>query len=441
MRLTSLLVLVLLPPAVSADDEFFEKRIRPVLVENCFGCHSNKAPKLKGGLKLDSRATILKGGDTGPAVALDALDQSLILRAINYKDTDLQMPPRGKLPEATIADLTRWVKMGAPFPATATIGSPHSSSLSNFDLAARKASHWAWRPVSATVPPSVRDATWSLDPVDRFILAKLEANGITPAAPADRRTWIRRVTFDLTGLPPAPTDVDAFLNDDSPRAFEKVVDRLLSSPRYGERWARHWFDLVRYAESRGHEFDPNIPNAWQYRDYVIRALNADMPYDQFVTEHVAGDLIQPPRLHPVERFNESILGTGFWFLGEEVHSPVDIRGDEADRLDNRIDVFSKTFLALTVSCARCHDHKFDAISTKDYYALMGFLQSSSYRQARFEAQEQNQRVAADLAAVRAWHRVAIQKAIAESFRDGGGRTAEYLTGVRDIVTTGATLVA
>src|SRR5207244_2072482 len=211
-----------------------------------------------------------------------------------------------------------------------------------------------------------------------------EAKGLRPAEPADRRTWIRRVTFDLIGLPPTPAEIDAFLTDDSPQAFERVVDRLLASPHYGEHWARHWFDLVRYAESRGHEFDPNIPNAWQYRDYAIRAFNADVPYNQFVTEHIAGDLIARPRLHLTQKFNESILGTGFWFLGEEVHSPVDIRQDQADRFDNRIDVLTKTFLGLTVACARCHDHKFDAISTQDYYALYGFQSSSSYRLVRFD---------------------------------------------------------
>ena len=215
------------------------------------------------------------------------------------------------------------------------------------------------------------------------------------------------MTFDLIGLPPTPDEIDAFLRDDSPDAFDKVVDRLLASPQFGERWARHWLDLVRYAETRGHEFDYVIPNAYQYRDYVIRAFNADVPYDQFVTEHVAGDLLDQPRLHPTEGFNESILGTGFWFLGEEVHSPVDIRQDEADRFDNRIDVLTKTFLGLTVSCARCHDHKFDAISTKDYYSLFGFLESSSYRLVRFEALEQNRRVArANLATATARARAA-----------------------------------
>ena len=187
--------------------------------------------------------------------------------------------------------------------------------------------------------------------MDRFILARLEADSLTPAPAADKRTLMRRLYFDLVGLPPAPADVQAFLADESPDAVARLVDRLLAAPQFGERWARHWLDLVRYAETRGHEYDPQIPNPWQYRDYVIRALNADVPYDQFVTEHLAGDLVEPPRLNPQTGANESILGSGFWFLGEEVHSPVDIRQDEMDRLDNRIDVLSKTFLGLTVACA------------------------------------------------------------------------------------------
>src|SRR5436305_1137801 len=202
---------------------------------------------------------------------------------------------------------------------------------------------------------------------------------------AERRTLRGRLHSAPVAVPPTPEEVDAFRKDQAPNAAEKADDRLLASPHYGERGGRHWLDLVRYAESRGHEFDYNLPNAYQYRDYVIRAFNADVPYNQFVTEHLAGDLLAKPRRHPREGFNESVLGTGFWFLGEEVHSPVDIRQDQADRFDNRIDVMTKTFLGLTVSCARCHDHKFDAISTKDYYSLYGIIESSTYRLARFES--------------------------------------------------------
>ena len=234
---------------------------------------------------------------------------------------------------------------------------------------------------------------WPRNEVDRHILARLEKVGLVPSRDADRPALLRRLYFDLIGLPPTPEEIEAFVADQDSQAVGKVVDRLLDSQHFGERWGRHWLDLVRYAESRGHEFDNDTPNAFQYRDYVIRALNADVPYDQFVREHIAGDLLAEPRLHPTEKFNESMLGTGFWFLGEWVHSPVDIRKDEADRFDNMLDVMSKTFLGVTVACARCHDHKFDAISTADYYSLSGFLQSSDYRQVRFESIEQNRRVA------------------------------------------------
>jgi cytochrome c553 len=379
-------------PADSPD--FFEKKVRPVLVEHCFKCHGDlQGKEPKGGLRLDSRSAMLKGGDNGPAVVPGAPDKSRLIEAIRYQNPDLQMPPKGKLSDAVIADLVSWVKTGAVWP-DATAGSAAGSAT--FDLAKRKREHWAWRPVKPTVPPTVRDAAWPAGPVDRFLLARLEEKELRPAPATDRRTWIRRVSFDLIGLPPTPEEIDAFLADASPAAERRVVDRLLDSPHFGERWARHWLDLVRYAETRGHEFDAVIPNAYQYRDYVIRALNADIPYDRFVQEHVAGDLLPKPRPHPTEGFNESILGTGFWFLGEEVHSPVDIRQDQADRFDNRIDVFGKAFLGLTIACARCHDHKFDAIGTKDYYALYGLVESSSYRQVRFDTLDQNRKVAAAL---------------------------------------------
>ena len=230
-----------------------------------------------------------------------------------------------------------------------------------------------------------------------FHPGRIERKGIRSAPDADRLAILRRLYLDLIGLPPTADQVDAFIDDRSDQAMDRVVDQLLDSPRFGERWGRHWLDLVRYAESRGHEFDNDVPNAFQYRDYIIRALNADVPYDQLIREHIAGDLIRQPRLHPDAKFNESVLGTGFWFFGEWVHSPVDIRKDEADRFDNMIDVMSKTFLGVTVACARCHDHKFDAISTADYYSLSGFLQSSDYRQVRFESMEQNRIVARQLA--------------------------------------------
>jgi hypothetical protein len=426
------------PAARAADadgDEFFEKRVRPVLVQHCHQCHAT-GKKVKGGLRVDSRAALLAGGDLGPAIVPGDPEKSRLVEAVRYGNTELQMPPNGKLPDAVVADLAAWVKRDAPWPAAGSAAAGGGATdASGFDLQKRKREHWAWQPIRPQEPPAVRDVSWPRDPVDRFLLAKLEAKGLHPAAATDKRTLIRRVTFDLTGLPPTPEEVEAFLADNSPDAYAKVVDRLLASPHYGERWARHWLDLVRYAESRGHEMDYTLPNAYQYRDYVVRALNADVPYDRFVTEHVAGDLLPQPRRHPAEGFNESVLGTGFWFLGEELHSPVDTRQDQADRFDNRIDVLTKAFLGLTVSCARCHDHKFDAISAKDYYALFGLLEGASYRQVRFDTLEEHRRVAADLARHRADAGRAVKAALAAAAKASEARTADYLLAAREAVAT------
>ena len=410
--------------------EFFEKKVRPILVEHCHSCHSVKAKKKRGGLRIDSRADLLKGGDTGPALVPGHPEQSRLIVAVSYKDVDLQMPPRKRLSAAAIADLTAWVKMGAPWPDSAT---PRAGGGAEkvFDLYKRRQAHWSWRPIRAATPPAVRDTAWPLRPLDRFILARLEGHGLRPAARADRLALIRRLSFDLVGLPPTPEAMGAFERDNRPDAVERLVDRLLASPRFGERWGRHWLDLVRYAETKGHEFDYPIPNAHHYRDYVLRALNADLPYDRLVREHIAGDLLPRPRLHPGAGFNESILGTGFWFLGEELHSPVDVRADQADRFDNRIDVFGKAFLGLTIACARCHDHKFDAISTRDYYSLFGFLASSNYRQVRFDSLEHNRQVARDLGQLRERTRPAVAKALAGCLRPGVEQTADYRLAARE----------
>lgn len=372
--------------------EFFEKQVRPLLAEHCYSCHSAKSDKLKAGLYVDRRSSLLKGGDSGPAIIPHDVDGSLFIEAIRYES--YEMPPKGKLSDAQIAIFEKWISLGAPWP---TEESPEEETGREvFDLQKRKAEHWVWQPIKQPEIPNVHDSNWPKDELDNFILHRLEEAGLSPAAEADRNGLVRRLYFDLIGLPPTPDQVEHFVTDQSPAAVEHLVDELLASPHFGERWGRHWLDLVRYAESRGHEFDEDARNAYQYRDYVIRALNADIPYDQFIREHIAGDLVESPRLHPTEGFNESILGTGFWFLGEWVHSPVDISKDESDRFDNMIDVMSKTFLGVTVSCARCHDHKFDAISTADYYALTGFLQSSCYRQVRFESLEHNGEVAIQL---------------------------------------------
>ncbi|MCA9128420.1 MAG: PSD1 domain-containing protein [Planctomycetales bacterium] len=379
--------------ATAQELEFFERNVRPLLVEHCYQCHSQSADKVQGGLLLDSQQALFRGGESGQAVVPGDVEASLIIQAVRYES--YEMPPKGKLTSQEIATLERWVAMGAPWPDELP---PESKTTStDFDIALRRDQHWVWQPICAPAVPDVMRQSWPHNDIDRFILAELEKADLVPSADASKLALVRRLYFDLIGLPPTPEQMDAFVNDNSPQAIERLVDGLLDSPHFGERWGRHWLDLVRYAESRGHEFDNDAPNAFQYRDYVIRAFNADVPYDQFVAEHIAGDLLTQPRLNPQLGFNESILGTGFWFLGEWVHSPVDVRKDESDRFDNMLDVMSKTFLGVTLACARCHDHKFDAISTADYYSLSGFLQSSDYRQVRFQSLEHNREVASQLA--------------------------------------------
>ncbi len=406
-RVLILIAILAFTGRASADDdiEFFEKKIRPLLVEQCYSCHSANAKKLKGGLKLDSREAMLKGGETGSAVVPGEPLKSHLIDAISYKNVDLLMPPKAKLPDAAIADLTKWIKDGAAWPSGAATKKEDKAYV--FDLQKRKREHWAWQPINPGLPPAIKNAARAPSAIDRLLNLKLAEKGLIAAAKAEPRVILRRLSFDIVGVPPAIDMVREFEKSYAANpqlAIETAVDQLLASPQFGERWGRHWLDLMRYAESRGHEFDYNVPNAFQYRDYVIRALNADVPYDKFTQEHLAGDLLPSPRLHPKDGYNESILGTGFWFLGEQLHSPVDICQDRADRLDNQLDVMTKAFLGLTVACARCHDHKFDAISAKDYYALAGFLESSSYRLVPFETMEHNRKVMGELWKLREQHR-------------------------------------
>ena len=363
--------------AEPVDNDFFEKKVRPLLIANCIGCHGSA--KQKGELRLDSREAMLKGGDNGPAVKPGEPDKSLLIRAIRFDD-EIRMPKKGKMTAEEIAVFTAWVKGGAPWPAgtAATQAGPGGK----FDLQARAKAHWSFQPIRRPAVPEIHNPKSTIpNPIDAFLLAKLDAAGLKYSPPADKRVLIRRVYLDVIGLPPTAAEIDAFVTDQSPEAYEKLIDQLLASPHYGERWARHWLDLVRYAETFGHEFDFEIADAWRYRDYVIQAFNADVPYNQFLTEHIAGDLLDKPRRNPKDSSNESIIATGFWWLGESKHSPVDSRGDYADRIDNQIDVFGKTVLGLTLACARCHDHKFDPIATKDYYALFSVLASSRFQRA------------------------------------------------------------
>jgi hypothetical protein len=347
---------------------FFEKKIRPVLVAQCYKCHSATAKKLKAGLMLDTRAGMRKGGESGPAIVPGDVRASLLLRAIRNPDPTLRMPPSKKLPDEVIADFERWVRMGAPDPR----GGKAVVVRKEIDIEKGR-QFWSFRPPRKPTPPKVKAADWPRSDIDRFLLAAMEAKGLKPVADADKQTLIRRVTFDLIGLPPTPDEVEAFVKDDSPRALEKVVDRLLAMPYFGERWGRHWLDVARYAESSGKEVNFNYPHAWRYRDYVIDAFNKDLPYDQFIREQVAGDLL--PAETEKERVRQQIA-TGFLAIGPKSHNERNRRQFEMDLADEQIDVTTQAFLGLTAACARCHDHKFDPIPQKDYYALAGIFRST-----------------------------------------------------------------
>jgi hypothetical protein len=427
--LSSIILSFLIAAPASAqvgDVDFFETRIRPVLHERCLECHSGD--EQNGGLRLDSREAMLRGGDSGAALIPGKPEESLLLKVIRHEVADLEMPPAeagSKLSESTVEDFAVWVKNGAAWPEEAAPAGANSKE--SFDLAERKKRlSWIWRTPEQQAVPNVPNAA-GLSDIDRFIVAKLREKGLQLSPPADDLTWLRRVHFVITGLPPTREQIQTFLNDASSDRRERTVDTLLASPHFGERWARHWMDLMRYAESRGHESDFSIANAWQYRDYLIRTLNADLPYDRFVTEHLAGDLVEA-RLNPATGGNEAVLATGWAFLGEEVHSPVDIRQDECERIDNKIDVLSKTFLGLTVACARCHDHKFDAISQQDYYSLSGLMLGSTFRQVRFETMAAHAQAAMSLEQFRAQSTAKTAQAFAESARPGLRKIATYLAG-------------
>ncbi|MDX2035311.1 MAG: PSD1 and planctomycete cytochrome C domain-containing protein [Isosphaeraceae bacterium] len=352
-----------------ADLDFFESKIRPILEDRCIECHNGD--KKKGGLRLDVASAFRAGGDSGPIVVPGNPGSSRLIEVVGY-DSDLQMPPKAKLPEAEIAALTQWVARGAPWPAPDSQPTPASESASTARRDDRGRDHWAFRPISDPIPPRTTRAGWARDPIDLFIQTKLEAAGLSAAAEAERGVWLRRVTFDLIGLPPTPKELADFLADASPVAHETVVDRLLASPHFGERWARHWLDLARYGEDQAHSFQPRLyPQGFRYRDWVIDAFNRDLPYDRFLLEQIAGDLLPEPNV------NDRLPALGFFALGPVYY------GDPKrhDQVDDRIDTLTRGVLGLTVACARCHDHKFDPIPTADYYALAGVFHSSEYREA------------------------------------------------------------
>ncbi len=363
-----LLVLAVTVATAPADDQF-ERKIRPVLIEHCQKCHSAEAAgknKLRGGLRLDSKAGWQTGGDSGPAIIPGKPADSLLLKSLRYTD-DLKMPPAGKLPDAVIADIERWITAGAPDPRIAETGVRKQVGRS-LDEGRQ---FWAYRPISKPSVPVVQDPSWPRSDLDRFILAQLESVKLKPTPDAAPTALVRRLYFDLVGLPPPPDVLARFAADPSPAAYEKLVDHLLSSTAFGERWGRHWLDVARFAESvtlRGLVY----PDAWRYRDYVIDAINRDVPFDRFVTEQLAGDLL--PSATPADRARQ-LVATTYLMLGNTNLEEQDKKQLRMDVVDEQLDVIGKGLLAQTITCARCHDHKFDPIPTRDYYALAGILRN------------------------------------------------------------------
>jgi hypothetical protein len=339
--------------------EFFEKNVRPILVESCVRCHGEK--KQSSGLRLDSRAAVVEGGENGPAIVPGEPEKSLLVEAVRYAHEDIKMPPKTRLPEKSVEAIADWVKMGAPWP------DPAPASAETRERSSQ--THWAFRAVRSVSPPAVKDAGRVASPIDAFVLARLEAQGMRLAPPADKRTLIRRASFDLIGLPPTAQEIERFEADQTPDAFARVVDRLLASPHYGERWGRHWLDVARYADTKGYVFqeERRYPYAYTYRDYIVRAFNEDRPYDQLIREQIAADLL-PSK----EKAKDpgAIAALGFLTVGRR------FLNNQQDILDDRIDVVTRGLLGLTVACARCHDHKFDPIPTDDYYSLYGIFASS-----------------------------------------------------------------
>ena len=359
--------------------EFFEKSVRPVIVERCQMCHNAKMKQ--AGLDLSSAQGFVNGGASGPLVDKQSPDKSKLLKVISYDET-LKMPPTGKLKDEVLANLAAWVKMGAPWPgaenlvaagAAATPAAPSKSGVrtggKNFSKDEKE--YWAFQPVKKPTLPAVKNARWASSDVDRFLLAKLEAKGIQPAAAASKLTLLRRVTFDLTGLPPSLEEIDSYLSDTAPNAYEKVVDKLLASPRYGERWGRHWLDVARYADSTGNDEDHRYPYAYRYRDYVIDSFNNDLPYNQFVKEQIAGDLMPSPDGKSTN--TRGVVATGFLALGAKAIAQQDKMKMLYDVYDEQVDTVSRGILGITLACARCHDHKFDPLLTKDYYSMVNYF--------------------------------------------------------------------
>jgi hypothetical protein len=369
------------PPG--AGVAYFEKNIRPLLIENCYSCHSREK-KQKGGLVLDSREGWLVGGGRGAAIIPGDVEGSLLLRAVRYGDPDLQMPPEGKrLSSEAVARLEQWVKMGAPDPRDGRTVDTAKLNVPSDPVAGRE--HWAFRSLEPPRMPVSKSRAWPRSPIDAYILEKLESARLTPAPEADRRTLLRRVYFQLIGLPPTPEQVAAFLADKRPDAYERVVDRLLASPQFGERWGRHWLDLARYADSNGLDENFLFREAWRYRNWVIAAVNQDLPFDRFLTEQIAGDLLP---FDSIEQRDRQRIAAGFLVIGPKVLLGNDAKERRMDVADEQIDTIGRAVLGQTLGCARCHDHKFDPVPTADYYALAGIFTSTEVMQQRYMLNEQ-----------------------------------------------------
>ena len=392
--LLAVTVLCVLPAALLAQEptaaqlDFFENKIRPVLVEHCYECHGPESDPTEANLRVDSLAGLQKGGDNGAALMPGDLDASLLLSAIEYDA--FEMPPSGKLPAATIADFKSWIEQGAPVPASfekSTENGPIAPAETTIDWDQAR-QHWAFQPITSPTAPTVPTKDWNANPIDAFVYGRLAAAGLQPSNPANRHTLVRRVYLNLVGIPPTIEQVNAFVQDDSPDAYERLVESLLASPRYGERWGRHWLDVVRYADSNGADENHPYPFAWRYRNYVIDAFNRDLPYDQFLVEQLAGDLL--PRADDHDENNRRLAATTFLAMGIKIDAEQDQEKKRADIIDEQLDTMGRSLLGMTIGCARCHDHKFDPIPTRDYYALSGILRSTNLENQKLGSQETDQ---------------------------------------------------
>ncbi len=364
-------------PLTMQELEFFETKIRPVLVEKCESCH-NSIDTAEAGFALDHRSALRQGGQSGPPLDFKSPEKSLFIKVLRHEIKELKMPQgEDRLSEETINDFLKWIKLGAPDPRhSAPAGAANMKVATWENTLKERKKWWSFQPITKPTVPRVQDESWSSNPIDKFIQRRLEEAALEPATVADRRTLIRRLSFVLRGLPPTVEETEAFLKNSNPAAYEELVDQYLASPAFGEHWARHWMDLIRYAESHGSEGDPAIPHAWKYRDYLVRAFNTDIPYDQLIREHIAGDLLPEPRVNSKLGLNESAIGPAHWRMCFHGFAPTDALDEKVRFTDDQINVFSKAFLGLTISCARCHNHKFDPISQADYYAMFGVLGST-----------------------------------------------------------------